>query len=156
MVCRICNKQIRAQLSELALFPLVKPDSDLLRFTYVLPPHRVGGGFSIEICRGSGTSVSKDVERPTSVRQLGREGAPLAGQGGSTTGSKQDEAEAERAQRELNQRLDGLSQEQAEERYNYLNSKSIGELTDDEYEERLALASRLSDKSTDPSKKGQA
>jgi len=156
VVCRICNKQIRAQLSELALFPLVKPDSDLFRFTYVLPPHRVGGGFSIEICRGSGTSVSKDIERPTSVRYPGRDGAPPPGQGGLTDRSGQDDGDAERARKELDQRLDGLSQEQAEERYNYLNSKSISELTDAEYEERLALALRLSEKSSDSSKEGQA
>ena len=36
---------------------------------------------------------------------------------------------------------------EAEARYNYLQGKAFSELTDDEYEERLALAQSLSEKS---------
>jgi len=48
---------------------------------------------------------------------------------------------------ELKKKLDALAPEKAEERYNYLRSKSISELTDAEYEERLALAQTLSSRS---------
>ena len=153
MICKICNKQIRGQLSQLALFPLVKKDMDLFRFTYVLPPHRTGGGFSIEICRGSGTSLTRDVERPTSVRFPG-DGDVSDGQvTGAASEPKEEAGDTARAQEELTKKLESMSPEEAEERYNYLNAKSISELTDEEYEERLALAQKLSEKQTEPSKK---
>lgn len=48
---------------------------------------------------------------------------------------------------ELKRRLEGLTPQEAQERYNHLQSKSFSELTDEEYEERLALAQTLSEKS---------
>jgi hypothetical protein len=153
VLCKTCNKQMRAQLSELMLFPLVKADTDLLRFTYVLPPHRSGGGFSIDICRGSGTSVKRDVERPTSVKFPAGVQARAGGGVGPSAEPTEDEEETRRSEEELKKKLDGLSPQEAEARYDYLNGKSISELTDDEYEERLALALRLSDKARGTSKK---
>ena len=41
---------------------------------------------------------------------------------------------------ELRKRVDSLTPQAAEQRYNYLQSKPIGELTDAEYDERLELA----------------
>jgi hypothetical protein len=41
---------------------------------------------------------------------------------------------------EVKKKLDNLTPEIAEQRYNYLQSKPIGELTDAEYDERLELA----------------
>ena len=45
---------------------------------------------------------------------------------------------------ELKKRLDGLTPEKAEQRYNYLASKPLSELSDVEYQERIALAARAS------------
>jgi len=151
VVCETCNKPQRAQLSGLMLFPLFKADTDLLRFTYVLPPHRSGGGFSVEICRGSGTSVTRDVERPTSVKFLAGDQSP-AGVGPTTEG-RRDDADTRRSEEELKKKLDEFSPKEAEERYDFLNGKSISELTDAEYEERLALALKLSDKAAGTPKK---
>jgi hypothetical protein len=151
VTCKTCSKQLRGQLSGLMLYPLFKAETDLLRFTYTLPPHRSGGGFSIEICSGSGTSVTRDVERPTSVKFADE--AP-AGEGGvPVPATKQDPAAAKASEEELKKKLDGLTPKQAEERYNYLNGKSISELSDSEYEERLALAMRLSEKESGAGKK---
>jgi len=153
VVCKTCNKEVRAQLSGLMLFPLIKANTDLLRFTYALPPHRSGGGFSVEICRGSGTSVTRDVESPTSVKLLAGDQAPAGGGAGPTTESRQDDADARRSEEELKEKLDELSPKEAEERYDFLNGKSISELTDAEYEERLALALKLSEKAAGAPKK---
>jgi hypothetical protein len=153
LICKVCSKQIRGQLSQLALFPLVKKDTDLFRFTYVLPPHRTGGGFSIEICRGSGTSLTKDVERPTGVRFPGDDKVSDGEVTGTASEPRKEEGDSVRSQEELNQRLERMSPKEAEERYNYLNAKSISDLTDEEYEERLALAQKLSEKQPESSKK---
>jgi len=48
------------------------------------------------------------------------------------------------------QKLERLTPQQAHERYNYLQSKPFSELTDAEYDERLALAESLSKKSKAP------
>jgi fructose-bisphosphate aldolase class 1 len=56
------------------------------------------------------------------------------------TRSKEQEAE-------LRKRLEAMTLEEAEARYNYLQGKPFSELTDEEYEERLALADTLSKKS---------
>jgi len=50
-------------------------------------------------------------------------------------------------QAEMKKRLEGLTLKEAEERYDYLQRKPFSELTDAEYEERLALAETLSQKS---------
>jgi ketosteroid isomerase-like protein len=47
---------------------------------------------------------------------------------------------------EVKKKLEGITPQMAEERYNYLSRKPISELTDDEYEERLALAKKLSER----------
>ena len=44
-------------------------------------------------------------------------------------------------------KVDGLTSEKAEERYLYLSSKPLSELTDAEYQERIALAQRSFEKS---------
>jgi hypothetical protein len=54
---------------------------------------------------------------------------------------------AREQQAEMKKRLAGLTLQEAEERYNYLQGKPFSELTDAEYEERLALAETLSQKS---------
>lgn len=46
----------------------------------------------------------------------------------------------------VKKRLESLTPQQAEQRFNYLQSKPFSELTDAEYDERLALAERLSAK----------
>jgi len=51
------------------------------------------------------------------------------------------EKEADRSA-ELKKKVDSLTPQMAEQRYNYLQNKPIGELTDEEYDERLALAQR--------------
>jgi len=51
---------------------------------------------------------------------------------------------------ELKRRLDAMTLKEAEARYNYLQGKPFSELTDEEYEERLALAQTLSEKSKLP------
>ncbi len=43
---------------------------------------------------------------------------------------------------EVKKKIDSLTPQMAEQRYNYLQSRPIGELTDAEYDERLALAQR--------------
>jgi type II secretory pathway component PulL len=54
---------------------------------------------------------------------------------------------AKEQQAEVKKRLAGLTLEEAEARFNFLQSKPFSELTDSEYEERLALAETLSQKS---------
>jgi hypothetical protein len=48
---------------------------------------------------------------------------------------------------QVKKKLEGLTPQKAEERYNYLQSRPISELTDAEIEERLALAQRKPEKS---------
>ena len=48
---------------------------------------------------------------------------------------------------EMKKRLEAMTLMEAEARYNYLQGKAFSELTDEEYEERLALAETLSKKS---------
>jgi hypothetical protein len=55
---------------------------------------------------------------------------------------KEDKEKEVDKQGELRKKIDGLTPQMAEERYNYLQSKPIGELTDEEYDERLELAQR--------------
>ena len=64
-----------------------------------------------------------------------------------------EEVDQKASMEELKKRLDSLSPQMAEERYEYLSAKRLGELTDAEYEERLALVERLSKKHTDTPKK---
>jgi hypothetical protein len=56
--------------------------------------------------------------------------------------SDQEIKKRSQSEKELKARIDALTPEMARERYNYLQSKPIGELTDDEYDERLELAQR--------------
>lgn len=55
---------------------------------------------------------------------------------------KVDLKELEAREAEVKKKLVSLTPDEAEERYNYLESKPISELTDAEFEERLALAQR--------------
>ena len=49
-------------------------------------------------------------------------------------------ADPKEVKEDVKKRLEGLTPQMAEERLNYLQSKPFSELTDAEYEERLALA----------------
>jgi hypothetical protein len=63
--------------------------------------------------------------------------------------SKPNEEEVEakkKLEAEAKKKLESLTPKEAEERYNHLLSKSVSELTDAEFEERLALAQRGSGK----------
>jgi hypothetical protein len=53
---------------------------------------------------------------------------------------------------EVKKKLEKLTPQTAEERYKYLLSRPISELTEAEFNERLALASRPSDKAKAPKK----
>lgn len=67
--------------------------------------------------------------------------------------AKSNELEAEAKKKlevEAKKKLEGLTPQEAEERYNYLLGKSVSELTDAEFEERLALAQRASGKAKAP------
>jgi hypothetical protein len=57
-----------------------------------------------------------------------------------------DEEGKKKLDAEVKKKLETLTPQKAEERYNYLQSKSVTELTDAEFEERLALAQRGSGK----------
>ncbi|MGP8125890.1 MAG: nuclear transport factor 2 family protein [Nitrososphaerales archaeon] len=57
---------------------------------------------------------------------------------------------------EAKKKLDGLTPQMAEERYDYLSRRPISELTDAEYEERLALAEKLSERPGKKSAKKRA
>jgi hypothetical protein len=59
----------------------------------------------------------------------------------------QEKVSPEKVDAEVKKRLEGLTPQKAEERYKYLQSKSVSELTEAEFEERLALAQRASKKS---------
>jgi len=63
--------------------------------------------------------------------------------------AKQEKVNPKVLEAEVNRRLETLTPSKAEERYNYLQSRPISELTDAEYDERLALAQRISDKVKD-------
>jgi hypothetical protein len=58
--------------------------------------------------------------------------------------TKKDESNEKEVERlsEVKKKLDSLTPEMAEQRYNYLQNLPIGELTDEEYDERLELALR--------------
>ena len=58
----------------------------------------------------------------------------------------QVKAEPKEVEANVKKRLEGLTPQKAEERYKYLQSKSVSELTEAEFEERLALAQRASKK----------
>lgn len=58
--------------------------------------------------------------------------------------------EPEELKAELKRRLDSYTPEKAEERYRYLSSKPITDLSDAEYNERIALAQRPSKKAKAP------
>lgn len=67
--------------------------------------------------------------------------------------SKPNELETEakkKLEEEAKKKLESLTPKEAEERYNLLLSKSVSELTDAEFEERLALAQRGSGKAKGP------
>jgi len=51
---------------------------------------------------------------------------------------------------EVKKKLESLTPQEAQERFNYLQSKPFSELTDTEYDERLALALSLSEKAKAP------
>jgi hypothetical protein len=57
-----------------------------------------------------------------------------------------EKTDSKQQEEELKKRLEGMTPEKAEERYNYLHSRPISELTDAEYDERLALAQKLSER----------
>jgi len=57
-----------------------------------------------------------------------------------------EQVDWKRIEEEVKKSLDGLTLQEAEERYNYLSSRPISELTDVEYKERLALAEKISEK----------
>jgi hypothetical protein len=149
--CTTCKKQLRLSLTELLIFPLVKAGTDLFQFSYVVPQHKVGGAFSNEICKESGTKVLRDHEYPTSIRFMNGDQAP-------TDRPDEQEASAEGAgpvsatahedmdKEEVKKKVDVLSPKMAEERYDYLLSRPISDLTDAEYAERLALVERLTGK----------
>jgi hypothetical protein len=59
----------------------------------------------------------------------------------------QERADPKELQAEVKKKLDSLTPQSAEERYNYLQSKPLTELSDAEIEERLALAQRKLEKS---------
>lgn len=62
----------------------------------------------------------------------------------------QGKVKSKELEAEMKEKLEGLTPQKAEERYNYLQSKLFSELTDAEYDERLALAQTLSEKSKAP------
>jgi hypothetical protein len=63
---------------------------------------------------------------------------------------KLEEEAKKKLEEEAKKKLEGLTPKEAEERYNLLLSKSVSELTDAEFEERLALAQRGSGKAKGP------
>jgi len=62
----------------------------------------------------------------------------------------QEKAKPNELEAEAKKRLESLTPQEAEERYNYLLGRSVSELTDAEFEERLALAQRASGKAKGP------
>jgi hypothetical protein len=77
------------------------------------------------------------------------EGSSSAGAEGGlaarSRGAMEERANAIRLENEAKSRIEGLSPEMAVERYNYLKGRSITELTEAEYAERLVLAEKLSE-----------
>ncbi|HEV2390488.1 MAG TPA: hypothetical protein VGS04_07180 [Nitrososphaerales archaeon] len=65
----------------------------------------------------------------------------------TTPEATQEKPRSKEEAAELKKKLDAMSLTEAEARYNYLQGKAFSELTDEEYEERLALADTLSKKS---------
>jgi hypothetical protein len=65
---------------------------------------------------------------------------------GSALDATREEVDWKGLEEEAKKKLDGLTPQMAEERYNYLSGRPISELTDAEYEERLALAEKLSER----------
>jgi hypothetical protein len=64
----------------------------------------------------------------------------------------QTKADPKVLEAEVKKKLDRLTPQSAEERYKYLLSRPISELTDSEFEERLALVQRSADKGKDQKK----
>jgi hypothetical protein len=62
----------------------------------------------------------------------------------------EEKAKPNELEAEAKKKLDSLTPREAEERYNHLLSKSVSELTDAEFEERLVLAQRTSGKAKGP------
>ena len=62
----------------------------------------------------------------------------------------QEKAKPNELEAEAKKKLESLTPKEAEERYNYLLGKSVSELTDAEFEERLVLAQRGSGKAKGP------
>lgn len=58
-----------------------------------------------------------------------------------------EKVDSKELEAQVKKKLESLTPEKAEERYNYLQSKPITELTDAEVEERIALAQRNPKKS---------
>lgn len=88
------------------------------------------------------SSLRGTVEKWASGRQLDiSESMKLESPKPVKEDNKGSEALTEK-QAELKKKLAKLSPQMAEERYNYLQNKPIGELTDEEYDERLELAQR--------------
>lgn len=148
-LCNGCKRQIRLSLSELLIFPKAKADTDLFQFVYTVPPHRTGGTFSVQICPGSGTMVVKDREYPSTVRVMGSGDASpdvkdkeIPGESPTPAAARSDDVDRE----EVRKKVQSMSPEKAEERYNHLLKIPISELTDSEYAERLALIDRLTEK----------
>lgn len=63
---------------------------------------------------------------------------------GSAPVATQEEVDWEGLKEEVKKKMDCFTPQMAEERYDYLSRKPISELTDAEFEERLALVERLS------------
>jgi hypothetical protein len=61
-----------------------------------------------------------------------------------------EKAKPNELEAEAKKKLESLTPREAEERYNHLLSKSVSEMTDAEFEERLALAQRASGKAKGP------
>lgn len=66
------------------------------------------------------------------------------------TEATQQKASPKEQQVDLKKKLENLTPQKAEQRYNYLQSRPISELTDAEYDERLELAQKISGKAKAP------
>jgi hypothetical protein len=75
---------------------------------------------------------------------------------GSASDATREAVDWKGLEQDVKKKLDGLTPQMAEERYNYLSSRPISELTDAEYEERLALAEKLSERANKKTTKKQA
>jgi hypothetical protein len=144
--CEVCKKQVRLSLTELRIFPRVRADADILRFVYTVPEHKSGGAFSVEICSGSGKTLQREREQPTAMREGSGEETAKPEDASDKAAAEKVDRQAEVSQEEVKKKVSELTPQMAEERYNYLLSKSITDLTDEEYAERLALVERLTEK----------